>query len=103
MSYAKLNNIREVAYLIKKSDFVITPDTSIVHIAACFKRNMIAIYRMSKDEENEKNSNLWGPNYKNAYQIFSFDDEVKPGDEPNINKFDIKEIENILNKRINII
>lgn len=96
VSYAKLNNIREVAYLIKKSDFVITPDTSIVHIAACFKKNMIAIYRMSKDEENEKNSNLWGPNYENAHQIFSFDDEVKFGDEPDINKFNIKEIENIL-------
>lgn len=98
--YAKLKNIREVAYLIEKSDFVITPDTSIVHIAACFKKDMIAIYRMSNDVDNMKNSNLWAPNYSNAKQIYSIDNDIKMGEEPDINKFDIGKLKSILENKI---
>lgn len=97
VSFAELNSIIETAYLIKKSDFVITPDTSIVHIAASFKKPIIAIYRCDGKEENNINSNLWAPNYDEAIQIFSKDLDVKVGEEPDINKFDIKEIEKIIN------
>lgn len=96
--YPALDSIMETAYLIKKSQFVISPDTSIVHISACFKKNMIAIYRLDFHEENRKNSNLWAPNYPEALQVYSIDNSVKFGEEPDINKFDLGEIDNIINK-----
>ena len=91
--FPELGNIMETSYLISKADLIITPDTSIVHIAAAFKRKLIGIYRLDNKVENEVNRYLWGPNYKGAVQIFSKDFEVKNGEEANINKFDIREIE----------
>lgn len=95
--YPELNNIMETAYLIKKSDFVVSPDTSIVHIAAAFKKPMAAIYRWDSSEENQVNKDLWSPNYKEAVQVFSKDFDVKKGEEPDINKFDINELDKIIN------
>lgn len=98
--FPKLNGIMESAYLIKKADFVITPDTSIVHIAATFKKPMIAIYRQDKTfDKGIPNSILWSPNYKEGIQIFSKDIVNKKGEEPNINKFDLNEIDRILKQR----
>ena len=90
--FPELENIMETSYLISKADLVITPDTSIVHIAAAFKRKLIAIYRVDNKEENEINRYLWSPNYKEAVQIFSKDFKAKNVEEADINKFDIKEI-----------
>lgn len=98
--YPEYNSIRETAYLIKKCDFVVTPDTSIVHIAATFKKPMVAIYRLDMSEENNINKDLWAPNYKEATQIFSKDMDVKKGEEPDINKFDICEIDKVINKKL---
>ncbi|CAK7019640.1 glycosyltransferase family 9 protein [Fusobacterium varium] len=92
--FPELKDIMETSYLISKADLIITPDTSIVHIAAAFKRKLIAIYRLDGKAENEINRYLWGPNYKEAVQIYSKDFEVRNGEEPDINKFDMKEIEN---------
>ncbi len=61
-------DILSVAALIKKSDFVITPDTSIVHIAAAFNKKMIALY-LSDDNSDEKLNAIWAPNYSNAVQL----------------------------------
>lgn len=98
--FPQLNSIMESAYLIKKADFVITPDTSIVHISACFKKPMIAIYRQDKIfDKGIPNSILWSPNYKEGIQIFSKDIVNKKGEEPNINKFDLNEIDRILKQR----
>ena len=95
--YPELDSIMETAYLIKKSDFVISPDTSIVHIAAAFKKSMVAIYRWDNTEENQVNKDLWSPNYKEAVQVFSKDFDVKKGEEPDINKFDVNELDKIIN------
>ena len=97
-----LKDIMETSYLISKADLVITPDTSIVHIAAAFKRKLIAIYRLDNRVENEVNRYLWAPNYKEAVQIFSRDFEVKNGEEPDINKFDMKEIKKEIKKDLSI-
>lgn len=101
--FPEFKDIMETSYLISKADLVITPDTSIVHISAAFKRKLIAIYRIDGKAENEINRYLWGPNYKEAVQIFSKDFAIKNGEEPDINKFDMKELEkeikNILENR----
>ncbi|MDU1912146.1 glycosyltransferase family 9 protein [Fusobacterium sp.] len=96
--FPECKDIMETSYLISKADLVITPDTSIVHIAAAFKRKLVAIYRLDNKRENETNRYLWGPNYEEAVQIFSRDFKVKDGEEPNINKFDIKELKKEIKK-----
>ena len=93
--FPELENIMETSYLISKADLVITPDTSIVHIAAAFKRKLIAIYRLDNKEENKINRYLWAPNYEGSVQIFSKDFEITNGEEADINKFDVKEIKKL--------
>ena len=92
----QLNGIMETASLISRADLIITPDTSIIHIAAAFDRNLLAVYRLDGNRGNEINSTLWGPNYKRAVQIFSRDMNLKEGEEADINKFHMDEIENYL-------
>lgn len=94
VKYVKLTGILEVSSLIKKSSFVISPDTSIIHIAAAFKKPLLGIYRQDTDDCNSK---VWAPNYKEGKQIFS-KDASKLGEESDINKFDIEEIERIFNR-----
>lgn len=95
--YPALDTIMETAYLVKKSDWIITPDTSIVHIAAAFEKKLIAIYRIDNSDDNKINKDLWAPNYENGKQIFSVDLNIKAGEEPDINKFDIKEVDKLIN------
>ncbi|CDH21363.1 Glycosyltransferase 9 family protein [Xenorhabdus bovienii str. kraussei Quebec] len=52
--------------LISQSDLIISPDTSIVHIAAAYKKPLIAIY-----QDIKSNNTLWGPGYNEAIQILA--------------------------------
>lgn len=56
--------LHHVMALIYKSDLVISPDTSIVHISAAFKKPLISVYKNVVD-----NNDLWAPGYDNASQI----------------------------------
>lgn len=58
------NTLHHVMALIHESDLIITPDTSIVHISAAWKKNLIAVYKNVVD-----NNDLWAPGYENASQI----------------------------------
>lgn len=50
--------------LIAQADLVISPDTSIVHMAAAWQKPLIAIYK-----DVRFNNQLWAPGYANARQI----------------------------------
>jgi ADP-heptose:LPS heptosyltransferase len=65
---AVFESVLEVAAFIKFADIVISPDTSIVHIATAFDKKTIALYR---DYSNscEKTNIIWGPNNPNAVQL----------------------------------
>lgn len=63
----QLKGIQDTACLIKSADYVITPDTSIVHLAVAFERPMLAIYR----RELGNNAKLWGPGCSKVKQFFS--------------------------------
>lgn len=91
--HLKTNGIDEVIALIKYSDLVISPDTSIVHIAIGLGKDLIAIYREDIDDNN---SIVWGTNSDKAVQIFSRRDNNKD----DINNFDINEIEKIIKVRV---
>ncbi|PHM62391.1 glycosyltransferase family 9 protein [Xenorhabdus ishibashii] len=54
--------------IIKYSDLVISPDTSIVHVAAAYEKNIVALYGNDK-HGNFVNNNVWGPGNKNAIQL----------------------------------
>lgn len=82
----KINTIRESMVLIEKSDLVISPETSIVHIACAFEKSQIAIYR-------DRNL-LWRPISDKAIIIFS--ELGKKSDVNNLNVENV--IFNILKK-----
>ena len=81
-------------YLLKKLDLkganlVVSPDTSIVHLARAFDKKMICIYRKELGKE-DKNSILWGPNSEKAKVIF-VEEKVKDGEEIDINHINLDE------------
>ena len=79
----------EVAELIKGANLVVSPDTSIVHLARAFDKKMICIYRKELEKE-DKNSILWGPNSEKAKVIF-VEEKVKDGEEIDINHINLDE------------
>ncbi|MEN0617072.1 MULTISPECIES: glycosyltransferase family 9 protein [Klebsiella] len=50
--------------LIAQADLVISPDTSVVHMAAAWKKPLVAVYK-----DVLLNNRLWAPGYDNARQI----------------------------------
>ncbi|MGL5356518.1 MAG: glycosyltransferase family 9 protein [Cetobacterium sp.] len=86
--YPKLGGILEVAELIKYAKHVITPDTSIVHIAVSKNVPLTAVYRL---DTGDNNSIVWGPKSKLAKQIFS-KSVALAGEEADINDFNTGEI-----------
>jgi len=60
------NSILDVAEIIRGIDILITPDTSLVHIASCFNVPTISIHEKNKDSYN-----LFGPTSKFSRTVFS--------------------------------
>jgi ADP-heptose:LPS heptosyltransferase len=65
---ASFRSILESSALIKYADIIITPDTSIVHIATAFNKKTIALYR-DYSTSYEKTDIIWAPNNTNAIQL----------------------------------
>lgn len=61
-------SILSAAALIKESDIVISPDTSIIHIASTFKKKTVGLY-LDFSHRKEKTDIIWGPNNPNALII----------------------------------
>jgi ADP-heptose:LPS heptosyltransferase len=60
------NSLYHTVSLISKSDVIISPDTSIVHMSAAFDKPLVAIY-----QDVKSNKTLWGPGYDKAIQVLS--------------------------------
>ena len=65
MSY-KTDTIMDVAALITKLDLIITPDTSIAHIASTFNKPIVTIH-----ENNKDSFRLWSPTSSLSKTIFA--------------------------------
>jgi len=76
----------EVAELVRYSRVVVTPDTSIVHIASAFQVTALCIYR-KKINGTDKNYLFWGPNNKNA-KIIYVEQDISEDEEIDINSLD---------------
>ena len=58
--------IIDVAALVEQLDLIITPDTSIVHIASSFDKPVVSIH-----ENNEDSFRLWSPSSTHSKTIFA--------------------------------
>ena len=77
-------SIFENAYLVSKAEFVISPDTSLVHFASAFQTPLICIYR--QDQGIEKNSLIWAPTSEKTKIIYT--KGLNDLGEDDINNFD---------------
>ena len=86
----KIESILNTAILIKKSDYVISPDTSIVHIASAFNKKMITVYP-PKGGKYGIDHLVWAPKSKYNKVIFC-KDKTGNYDEIDINTFNMQEM-----------
>ena len=86
----KIESILDTAILIKKGDYVISPDTSIVHIASAFNKKMITVYP-PKGGKYGIDHLVWAPKSKYNKVIFC-KDKTGNYDEIDINTFDFDEM-----------
>ena len=86
----KIESILNTAILIKKSDYVISPDTSIVHRASAFNKKMITVYP-PKGGKYGIDHLVWAPKSKYNKVIFC-KDKTGNYDEIDINTFDFDEM-----------
>ena len=86
----KIESILDTAILIKKSDYIISPDTSIVHIASAFNKKMITIYP-PKGGKYGVDHLVWEPKSKYNKVIFC-KDKTGTYDEIDINTFNLVEM-----------
>ena len=86
----KIESILDTAILIKKSDYVISPDTSIVHIASVFNKKMITVYP-PKGGKYGVDHLVWAPKSEYSKVIFC-KDKTGNYDEIDINTFNFDEM-----------
>ncbi|HDZ3112781.1 TPA: lipopolysaccharide heptosyltransferase family protein, partial [Klebsiella pneumoniae] len=58
------NTLHYAMALIAQAELIISPDTSVVHMAAAWNKPLIAVYK-----DVLLNNRLWAPGYDNARQI----------------------------------
>ena len=93
-----ITNILDTALLIKESDYVITPDTSIVHIASAFNKKMITVYPPNGGKYGVDHL-VWAPKSEYNKVIFC-KDKTGTYDEIDINTFDFEEMKEDILKLI---
>lgn len=85
-----IQTIMETAALISMADLVITPDTSIVHLASAFQRPTMALFREDR-QELEQNSVIWAPFCKTYEMIYAAE---KQQGEIDMSSFSIEDFKN---------
>jgi ADP-heptose:LPS heptosyltransferase len=63
-----VKSLSQLCALVSLADGVVTPDTSLVHIASAFDKNIIAFFR-DDSLDSEQNSKQWAPISSNAQVI----------------------------------
>lgn len=88
-----IESILQSSAIIKNAKLVISPDTSIVHIASAFNKNLISVYPPNGGNFG-KDHLVWAPISKNNIVLFC-KDKVSKNDEIDINTFDFEELKKI--------
>lgn len=89
-----IETIQDSIELIEKADLVISPDTSIVHIASALKKKLICVYPPNGGKYGVDHL-VWAPIGKNIKLLFCKDKKDKYS-EIDINTFDFNEMEKCL-------
>ena len=66
VSIFQSKSILDAAELIKNCDLIISPDTSISHIADAFNKKLVSLY----PEMDRPDNIIWTPRYSNAVNLF---------------------------------
>lgn len=90
----KIETIEDSIALINRADFVITPDTSIVHIASALKKKSISVYPPNGGNYGVDHL-VWAPKTEGTHVIFCQDKKSKY-DEIDINTFNFLEMTEII-------
>ena len=85
-----IKTINHTASLIKKADFLITPDTSVVHLGVALKKDGVCIYPPNGGVYGVDHL-VWGPTNDNFNIIFC-EDKKNESDEIDINTFKMEEL-----------
>ena len=85
-----IDNILDTTLLIKKSDYVVSPDTSIVHIASALNKKIITVYP-PKGGKYGVDHLVWAPKSEYSKVIFC-KDKTGNYDEIDINTFNFDEM-----------
>lgn len=93
-----IESINDSIYLISKAKLVITPDTSIVHIASALKKSNISVYPPNGGKFGVDHL-VWAPKSKGTNVIFCEDKKSKH-DEIDINTFNFIEMKKLIDKLI---
>ena len=80
-----IKTILDSSAIIEKGDIIITPDTSIVHIATALNKKIISVYP-PKGGNNKVDHLVWGPLDLKNKMIFC-EDKKNDGDKIDINTF----------------
>lgn len=64
------SDFSEAIALVKHVNFILSPDTSIIHVASAFRKPIVILYQKDRSDIN-KNSCVWGANNDEAIPIFS--------------------------------
>lgn len=94
----KISSIENSIYLIANADYVITPDTSVVHIASALNKKSISVYPPNGGKLGVDHL-VWAPKSKNIKVIFCKDKNTKY-DEIDINTFNFEEMKKEIIKMI---
>lgn len=71
------STINVAVEIVSRCDLVISPDTSIVHMANAFNKPLLAIYNKRRLKDTGLfGYNLWSPNYPNAKQLIFGESEI---------------------------
>ena len=88
-----IKSIQDSIKIIEKADVVISPDTSIVHIASALKKKLICVYPPRGGKYGVDHL-VWSPVGKNIKILFCKDKESSY-DEIDINTFDFEEFKKV--------
>lgn len=64
------STINTAVEIVRSADLVVSPDTSIVHMACAFNTPLVAIYNTRRLKDSGLvGYNIWAPHYDNAVQL----------------------------------
>lgn len=90
--FENMTTLMDNTALMSQADLIVTPDTSIVHLASALNKKLIAIFR--EDQGQEKNSMIWAPIGDHAKVIYA---ENLNSEHPDINQVNIQKVVESIN------